>query len=152
MPYRWVGDSVKFWELSDGEYNYSACQPCYGILSSAWPRRLYNYDMTTWKTTESSTVINTASKVASGDNVLWMDVLNPFADMSKNPNWAYVQEIVKDPIMVTEKMLLNEMDLRDIDFSKPVYLEKYNSCFAIVTIQRDSKGVCKCELIKLPNE
>lgn len=148
VPYRWVGNSVKFWELSDGEYQYKGIQPCYGILSSSWKRTVYKYDLTTPKLTESEEEINTEEQVKTGKNVLWMDVLNPFA--KDNENWQYLQEIVRNPVTITEKMLLNEIDLRDIDFSKPIYLEKYNSYFAIVSVQRDSKGVSKCELIKLP--
>lgn len=148
MPYRWVGNSMKFWELSDGEYTYGSAQPCFGILSSTWMRTLYTYDLTTWEVTESISAKNTEEQVSADKNVLWMDVINPFS--KNNVNWQYLQEIVRDPITITEKFLLNEIDLRDLDFSKPVYLEKYNSYFAIVTVQRDSKGVCKCELIKLP--
>ena len=79
-----------------------------------------------------------------------MSILNPFKDILMNPSYRYLQKIVEHPIIITEKLLLNEFDLMDIDYVKPVYLEKYNSYFAIISIQRDSKGVCKCELIKLP--
>lgn len=79
-----------------------------------------------------------------------MSILNPFKDILMNPSYRYLQNIVEHPIIITEKLLLNEFDLMDIDYVKPVYLEKYNSYFAIISIQRDSKGVCKCELIKLP--
>ena len=54
--------------------------------------------------------------------------------------------------MITENLRLNEHDLRMLDYTVPVYLEKYGAYFAIVSISRDSKGVCKCELIKLPEE
>lgn len=81
---------------------------------------------------------------------LRMDVLNPFKDAPSASGLAYLQEIVKHPFVITEKLRLNEYVLMDIDFSRPVYIDKYNSYFAIVSIQRDSKGICKCELIKLP--
>lgn len=84
------------------------------------------------------------------NNYIRMSVLNPFKDILMNPSYRYLQKIVEHPIVITEKLLLNEFDLMDIDYVKPVYLEKYNSYFAIISIQRDSKGVCKCELIKLP--
>lgn len=81
---------------------------------------------------------------------LHMGIVNPFKEMAKNPSYAYLQEIVKNPFVITENFNLNEFDLKDIDYTKPIYINKYNSYFAIITIQRDSKGVCKCELIKLP--
>lgn len=85
-----------------------------------------------------------------GVDYIRMSVLNPFKDILMNPSYRYLQEIVEHPFVITEKLLLNEFDLMDLDYVKPVYLEKYNSYFAIISIQRDSKGVCKCELIKLP--
>lgn len=83
-------------------------------------------------------------------NEMRMSVLNPFKDVLMNPSYRYFQQIVEKPYTVTENLLLDELDLMSIDYTKPVYIEKYNSYFAIISIQRDSKGVCKCELIKLP--
>lgn len=79
-----------------------------------------------------------------------MSILNPFKDILMNPSYRYLQQIVENPICITENLLLNEFDLNNIDYTKPIYLEKYNSFFAIITIQRNKDGVCKCELVKLP--
>lgn len=79
-----------------------------------------------------------------------MAVLNPFKDILMNPSYRYLQEIVKTPVTITENLLLDEMDVVDLDYTKPIYIEKYNSHFAIISIQRNSKGVYKCELLKLP--
>ena len=65
-------------------------------------------------------------------------------------SYDYLQQIIQRPFIIKEDMYLDEFDLMDIDYTKPIYLDKYNSYFAIVSIQRDSKGKCKCELIKLP--
>ena len=80
-----------------------------------------------------------------------MSVLNPFKDILMNPSYRYLQEIVEQPFVITENLVLNEFDIKDVDYAKPVYLEKYNSYFAIISIQRNSKGLCKCELVKLPS-
>ena len=79
-----------------------------------------------------------------------MSVLNPFKDILINPSYRYLQQIVENPYVITLDLLLNEFDLVNINYTKPVYIEKFNSYFAIISIQRDSKGVSKCELIKLP--
>lgn len=79
-----------------------------------------------------------------------MSVLNPFKDILMNPSYRYFQQIVENPVCVTEKLLLSEFDLKDIDYTRPIYLEKYNSFFSIITIQRDKNGISKCELVKLP--
>ena len=83
-------------------------------------------------------------------DVLSMEIWNGFASLMFHPSIKYMQAILNKPIVITENLMLNEFDLRDIDYSVPIYLQKYNAYFAIVSITRDSKGVCKCELIKLP--
>lgn len=85
-----------------------------------------------------------------GVNYVRMSVLNPFKNIMMNPSYRYLQSIVKNALVVTENLRLNEFDLFNLDYTRPIYLEKYNSYFAVITIQRNSKGICKCELIKLP--
>lgn len=92
-----------------------------------------------------------ATYVANGNYRMFMRVANPFSDIAANPNYSYLQEIVRRPFLVTEYVRLDEFDLRGIDYTRPVYIEKYSSHFAVVSIQRDSDGRCKCELVKLPN-
>ena len=92
-------------------------------------------------------------KIATGDvgnPIMKMNVWNGFASIQDNSSYSYLQQILSTPIIITETLNLNEFDLRDIDYSVPVYLNKYNSYFAIVSMTRDSNGKCKCELIKLP--
>lgn len=84
--------------------------------------------------------------------VMRMSVINPFIDSDISTPYTYFQKIMKNPFVITESLLLGEMQLMNLDFTRPVYLDKYSSYFAIVSIQRSSKGVCKCELIKLPTE
>ena len=83
---------------------------------------------------------------------LRMSILNPFKNADFESPYSYFQEIMKHPFVVKENLILDELQLMNIDFTKTVYLDKYSSYFAIVSIQRSSKGVCKCELIKLPTE
>ena len=83
---------------------------------------------------------------------LRMSILNPFKNTDFESPYSYFQEIMKHPFIVKENLILDELQLMNIDFTKPIYLDKYSSYFAIVSIQRSSKGVCKCELIKLPTE
>ena len=80
-----------------------------------------------------------------------MNVFSPFDDekmMSKL--FGYYLAILNNYRIVKEKFLLNEIDLRDFDESKPVYLSKYNAYFAVSTIQRDKNGISTVELVKLP--
>ena len=63
-----------------------------------------------------------------------------------------LQELFGNPCLVKEDMNLNVMDLATLDVEKPVYLEKYNSYFAIKNIEVGSDGISKVELIRIPPE
>lgn len=88
----------------------------------------------------------------SGTNTVWMgmSIWNGFNYIHEDDNYSYLSKIISNPAIIIENFILNEFDLENIDYSVPIYLQKYNAYFAIVSITRDSKGVCKCELIKLP--
>lgn len=135
-----TGNTIKCWTLEGKELDYRRstlegwCKPnpALGIIKD----REYGY-------------ISSGEFHKEGERMT-MEVWNGFTEMSSNPSFAYLQEIMRKPFVVTETMRLNEFDLLDLDYAVPVYLNKYNSYFAVVSIQRDSKGDCKCELIRLP--
>lgn len=81
-----------------------------------------------------------------------MNVFSPFDDENMFEElFGYLQTILNDYKLVKEKFMLTEFDLRDFDESMPVYLDKYNSYFAVSTIQRAATGICTVELVKLPH-
>lgn len=86
-----------------------------------------------------------------GTYTMLLHIWDGFRTIDENPSYDSLQTIVWAPVVITEYMNLSELDLRDMDFTKPVYLDKYNCYFAVVSIQRDNKGKCKCELIKIPS-
>ena len=141
-----TGDTFKGWTLTDTDkrkwnmsnlYNkteWVSSEPCYGIIYGR----------------SASTTNKTTGEVKVTDAIMTMKVWNGFTELSKNSSYSYFQSIISDPFLITLNLNLDEFDLRDLDYTIPVYLEKYNSYFAIVSIQRDSSGNCKCELIKLP--
>ena len=77
-----------------------------------------------------------------------MDAFEPYNNMDEF--YGYLKSILRDYKLIKEKFLLSEFDLVNFDESMPVYLQKYNCCFAVSTIQRDKNGVCTVELVKLP--
>lgn len=85
-------------------------------------------------------------------SVMSMVVWNGFTSIESNKSYSYLQKIVRKPFVITESLNLTEHDLRHLDYVVPVYISKYGAYFAIVSIVRDSNGVCKCELLKLPEE
>lgn len=139
-----TGNTLKMWEMTDDELPawtrpgsrkviaFADPDPCYGLI-----------------TNHKRTVLFDGS-VSPHTDIMTMEAWNGFASLTSNPSFRYLQEIIANPYIVQIDLRLNEFDLADLDFSVPVYLEKYNAYFAVVSIQRDSKGKCKCELIKLP--
>ena len=136
---------MKYQEFDPNDYKYSDCEakPALGlIVPGAEGTYKSSYD--------SSGNLLSETYTPNGMYRMFMVVLNPFRDVYESDDYDYLQEIVYHPYIITESFRLDEFDLRDIDFTRPVYLEKYNAYFAIVSIQRDANGKCKCELIKLP--
>lgn len=85
-----------------------------------------------------------------GTYTMLFHVWDGFKCIDEDYSYDSLQSIIYEPVVLTEYVKLSEFDLRDLDYTRPVYLEKYNAYFAIVSIQRDANGKCKCELIKLP--
>lgn len=125
-----TGNTIKFWVIEDCVKTVEA-KPTLGLVTP-FPQK---------------------NSSGATDNIwLGLKIWDGFANILSNPSYAYLARIMESPIIITETLRLNEHDLRSLDYSVPVYLDKYNAYFAIVSITRDSKGVCKCELIKLPEE
>lgn len=140
-----TGDTVKMWEKDGNDVSPVESKPAIGIING---KKWYNYHYTGIFDDEGNIIYN---KQHNGQYILSMDIWDGFKYFSKNESYAYLQSILNNPIAIKENFILNELDLRDLDYTVPIYLEKYNSYFAIITLERDSKGICKAELVKLPN-
>ena len=140
-----TGNTVKLWEFDGSERTAVESKPAFGIICG---KKWYDYFLDGTYDTDGVEVVS--SKTETGNYVLSLDIWEGFSNITRNESYAYLQEIVKKPVVIKENFELNEFDLRDLDFTVPIYIEKYNSYFAIISIERDSKGICKAELIKLP--
>lgn len=126
-----TGNTMKFWYRENDETKTKEAKPCFGMIKP---------------------LIQSTGGNPTGIEWMGMEVWNGFATIASDESYAYLSKIMENPIVVEEKLHLNEHDLRNIDYSVPVYLAKYGAYFAIVSITRDSKGISKCELLKLPEE
>jgi hypothetical protein len=52
------------------------------------------------------------------------------------------------PVLIQERFKLTEFDIRDLNFTIPVYLEQYGRYYAIITIEYQN-GIGKAELMQL---
>ncbi len=141
FPNEKTGDTIKSWVLNKDREStatvvkYCAPKPALGIIIQK----------------PISHIDNLGNTIDDG-KVMSLRIWNDLQKVMSSPSMAYLRQILNKPILITENFELNEFDLRDLDFSVPVYLDKYNAYFAIVSITRDSKGICKCEMIKLPHQ
>ncbi len=58
-----------------------------------------------------------------------------------NAHYLRYQETVRKPLIITDRVLLHEYDLKDLDFTKPVYLDKYGRYFAIISVRWSSASM-----------
>lgn len=62
--------------------------------------------------------------------------------------YSYYQDHIKSPFVIKDTFRLTEIDLKNIDYTIPVYIERYAAFFAIISIK--SQGdYSECELLKL---
>ena len=62
--------------------------------------------------------------------------------------YSSYQDLIKSPFVIKDTFRLTEIDLKNIDYSIPVYIERYAAFFAIISIK--SQGdYSECELLKL---
>ena len=64
--------------------------------------------------------------------------------------YKYWQKIMRNPIVIEEKVQLSEIDIKMLDFRKPIYLSKYGAQFAIDKVQWSESEPSTVTLVKLP--
>lgn len=64
--------------------------------------------------------------------------------------YDYWQKIMRNPIVIEEKVRLSEIDIKMLDFRKAIYLQKYGAQFAIDKVQWSEGEPSTVTLVKLP--
>lgn len=65
-------------------------------------------------------------------------------------HYATWQKIMRNPIVIEEKVWLSEIDIKNLDYRKPVYLQKYGAQFIIDKVQWSDGEPSTVTLVKLP--
>jgi hypothetical protein len=65
-------------------------------------------------------------------------------------NYPYWQRIMRTPNVITEQMWLSEIDIKELDYRKPIYLQKYRARFAIQQVQWSQGEPSQVTLVYLP--
>lgn len=64
-------------------------------------------------------------------------------------HYASYKEVVRQPKVVKEQVLLSAPELAVLDLLKPVYIRKYGSYFAIVNVKTKENNISEVELLKI---
>lgn len=141
-----TGDTIKAWTpyyeegWAQPKYKEATPKPAYCIAYQQPLSRHYTY--------EEEGQLYHEYEFDEYNKVFSLQVYEPFKNMD---GYTYLQKILNDVHVIKEKLLLTELDLVNIDYTIPVYIEKYNSYFAIISIEANmSNGYVTAELIKLP--
>lgn len=61
-----------------------------------------------------------------------------------------LREMLAQAVSIKAEIRLNELDLRDLDYTRPIYLAQYGRFFAISTVDVGKTSTATVELIQLP--
>ena len=64
--------------------------------------------------------------------------------------YDFWQKIMRNPIVIEEKVQLSEIDIKMLDFRKPIYLQKYGAQFVVDKVQWSEGEPSTVTLVKLP--
>lgn len=108
-------------------YDYSGNETV-GKMNSVEPRLLIE-------------VNNTGKSKASFEGLRW--------DTLVNRNYESYQKIIRNPIVVSEKIEISDIELKELDVTIPVYLGQYGRYYAIISVRAEATGICECKLLQL---
>lgn len=63
--------------------------------------------------------------------------------------YSRYQKVVSSPIIITEKIDLSDIELKELDMTVPFYLGQYGRYYAIISVKAEDTGICECQLLQL---
>ncbi len=108
-------------------YEYSG-EETVGTLSSVEPRILQEVD-------------NAGKSKASFWDLAWANLIDTY--------YKSYQQLIRKPVVITEKVEVSDVELREIDVTIPVYLAQYGRYYAIISIKAENTGICECKLLQM---
>ena len=61
-----------------------------------------------------------------------------------------LQSVVQKPVLITTNIRLHELDIAELDLTRPIYLRQFGRYYTILKIQTSATDLCKVELLQLP--
>lgn len=118
---------MSFGRASIPLYEYSGSETV-GKMNSVEPRLLVEVD-------------NNGKSKASFEGLRW--------DTLVNRNYESYQKIIRNPIVISEKVEISDIELKELDVTIPVYLGQYGRYYAILSVKAEDTGICECKLLQL---
>ena len=73
--------------------------------------------------------------------------------MMSDDRYSFMAQVLKNPKLFQLDMAIPEAELTNVDMTKPVYLDRYNSLFMIQSIEYNSGDrISNVKLLKIPND
>lgn len=108
-------------------YEYSGNETI-GNMNSVEPRLLIE-------------VNNNGKSKASFDGLEWEALISR--------NYELYQQIIRNPIVISERFEIGDIELKELDMTIPVYLGQYGRYYAILSVKAEDTGICECKLLQL---
>lgn len=64
--------------------------------------------------------------------------------------YSTLSRLLNSAITITEQIMLDEYDLKSLDYSIPFYLRQYGKFYGIVSIQSTANKACEVKAVQLP--
>ena len=64
-------------------------------------------------------------------------------------NYQSYKKVVRNPVIITERISISDIDLKELDVKVPVYLGQYGRYYALISVKSEYTGVCECKLLQL---
>lgn len=117
-------------------------------VGSLIPIFRYNEDMTSVETETLKPRIMQIVESSTGTSMLSFNELR--FDYVLGKYYKDLRTLLNSAVVLKLKFRLNERDLAELDFMKPIYLQQFGRYYGLQTLQTSSTMMCEAELVQLP--
>lgn len=108
----------------------------------------YNDDMTEVITESLKPRIMRIVPSTTGSSMLTFEGLS--FDTLIGKYYASLQQVLDNAIVLKLKFRLDEVDIAELNYLRPIYLQQYGRYYGLQSLQTSSTQICTAELVQLP--
>lgn len=110
-----------------------------------WASPLHPEGRYLFKETEGKSALGLISRPYNGGGIN----MTIWSTRMVSEQYDFLQKMMRKPYVLKERMTLSVVDLMNLDYSRPVYISRYNSYFAIISVEVGTDGISNVELIRI---